>query len=344
MRFFGRRSAKAKQASEFDDSYWRLNRAELPKRGFGVWKPTVSALALAGVAMIGALFALEGGDENVATSDYSPATLLKDSTQPAHVKVVSSEEQPIDRAQAPLDNASPSGAFGPAAVGAAQPPAGVSGGTPAVATVNTPVAAPPPAAPPPTASQFPDPKTVRAAASLGPDGMAIATRPPSGTDSGEAAQTRDATKPPAKPAPKAVSETRAIAQPSTPKLDSPAKLSGKSSARVVVARTDTTAPSAAMETPSQPVQLVRPQNPRRRQGQRPKPRTLRSSRRRPRRRRARPASSPLILWRVPSANLLARFPGRAAGPFRWPRQNRGPKPGATQRGSMPEMPDMRPRS
>ena len=69
MRFFGRRSAKAKQASEFDDSYWRLNRAELPKRGFGVWKPTVSALALAGVAMIGALFALEGGDENVATSD-----------------------------------------------------------------------------------------------------------------------------------------------------------------------------------------------------------------------------------------------------------------------------------
>src|SRR5271166_5906321 len=228
MRFFGTRSAAEA------DSYWHRHRPELlPKRGFGDWKLTVSALALAGVAnVIGALFAPEGDDENAATSGYSGATLPKNSTQAAHDKVVSSEEQSIDFAQAPLDNISSPGAAAPAA-GAAQPPAGVSGGTPVVATVNTPVAAPPPAAPPPTASQFPDPKTVRAAASLGPDGMAIATRPPSGTDSGEAAQTRDATKPPAKPAPKAVSETRAIAQPSTPKLDSPAKLSGKSSARVV---------------------------------------------------------------------------------------------------------------
>src|SRR5271166_2869194 len=177
MRFFGTRSAAEA------DSYWHRHRPELlPKRGFGDWKLTVSALALAGVAnVIGALFAPEGDDENAATSGYSGATLPKNSTQAAHDKVVSSEEQSIDFAQAPLDNISSPGAAAPAA-GAAQPPAGVSGGTPVVATVNTPVAAPPPAAPPPTASQFPDPKTVRAAASLGPDGMAIATRPPSGTD------------------------------------------------------------------------------------------------------------------------------------------------------------------
>ena len=282
MRLFGARStAEAKRASG------RAHRPELaPKRGFEL---TISAFALAGVAMIGALFALKGGDENVATSgssgatllkdstqpahvgvvrseeqsidlaqappdDVSPpgafapaaaapqadppaaaepqaapqvaadpltenvatsgssgATLLKDSTQPAHVGVVRSEEQSIDLAQAPPDDVSPPGAFAPAAAGAAQPRPG----SPAAATVNTPVAAPPP-----TASQFPDPETVRAAASLGPDGTPIATRPASGADSGEAAQANDAAKPPAKPAPEAASETgqpRQLRAPAKPK-------------------------------------------------------------------------------------------------------------------------------
>ena len=271
MRRFGARStAEAKRASG------RAHRPELaPKRGFGAWELTVSAFALASVAMIGALSALKGGDENVATSgssgatllkdstqpahvivrseeqsidlaqappdDVSPpgafapaaaapqvaadpltenvatsgssgATLLKDSTQPAHVGVVRSEEQSIDLAQAPPDDVSPPGAFAPAAAGAAQPRPG---GSPAAATVNTPVAAPPP-----TASQFPDPETVRAAASLGPDGTPIATRPASGTDSGEAAQANDAAKPPAKPAPEAASETgqpRQLRAPAKPK-------------------------------------------------------------------------------------------------------------------------------
>ena len=235
------------KADRVATSYWRAHRPELaPKRGFGAWKLTVSAFALAGVAMIGALCAFEGGNENVATSGSSGATLLKDSTQPAHVR---SEEQSIDLAQAPPDDVSPPGDFAPAAAGAAQPRPGVSGGSPAAATVNTPVAAPPIAAPPPTASasQFPDPETVRAAASLGPDGTPIATRPASGTDSGEAAQANDAAKPPAKPAPEAASETGAIEQPSTPKLDAPTKLSKRASAHVVVASTDTTSPSAAME-------------------------------------------------------------------------------------------------
>ena len=90
---------------------------------------------------------------------------------------------------------------------------------------------------------------------LRPDGTQVATRPPSAKASGEAEQASDVANPPAKPAPKAVGETAGIAQASTPNLDSPAKLSGKSSARVVVARIDTIAPNAAMETPSHQVQL-----------------------------------------------------------------------------------------
>jgi cell division septation protein DedD len=47
-----------------------------------------------------------------------------------------------------------------------------------------------------------------------------------------------------------MSDTAGVAQPSTPKLDLPAKLSAKSSARVVVAKTDTTAPDAGAQTPT----------------------------------------------------------------------------------------------
>jgi len=163
----------------------------------------VSALALAGAATIGALFALEGG-ETVAPSGYSRATL---------------------------------GVFAPAAVG--QPPAGVSDGTPAAAPVNTPVAAAPTAAPSPAGSQIPDLKTVPAAP-MGPDVTRIANQPPSATASGEAAQATDAAKPPIGPAPKVAGETGAIAQRPTSKLDLPTILSGKSSDHVVVARTRTT--------------------------------------------------------------------------------------------------------
>ena len=184
-------------------SYWQLNRPEyFPKRRI-VWKLMVSALALAGAATIGALFALEGG-ETVAPSGYSRATL---------------------------------GAFAPAAVG--QPPAGVSDGTPAAAPVNTPVAAAPTAAPSPAGSQIPDLKTVPAAP-MGPDVTRIANQPPSATASGEAAQATDAAKPPIEPAPKVAGETGAIAQRTTPKLDLPTILSRKSSDHVVVARTRTT--------------------------------------------------------------------------------------------------------
>jgi hypothetical protein len=281
MRVPETRSA-AKQSSEFDDSHSHdPNEAELwPERDSGGWKLKVLALAGAVIippAIVVELLSLMDGaplppptvagasinvqppsDENIATSGDVGATLSKESAQSAHVKVVSSEEQPIDSAPAPLSNISPPKALVPVAADAAQPPAGLSRGTPVVATVNTPVEPAPIATPPPTASEFSDPKTVRAV-SPRPDGTPIATRPLSVTDSGEAAQAIDAVSPPAKPAPKAASETAGVAQPLTPNLDLPAaKPSGKSSARVVAARTDTTEPSAATETPSRPVQLGTP--------------------------------------------------------------------------------------
>jgi hypothetical protein len=285
MRVPGTRSAaEEKQASEFDDSYLHdRNEAELlPERDTGGWKLKVLALAGALIippAIIVELLSLMDGaplppptiggasinvqppsDENIATSGDVGATLSKESAQSAHVKVVSSEQQPIDSAPAPLSNISPPKALVPVAADTAQPPAGLSRGTPVVATVNTPVEPAPIATPPPTASEFSDPETVRAV-SPRPDGTPIASRPLSVTDSGEAAQAIDAVSPPPKRAPKAVSETAGVAQPLTPNRDLPAKPSGKSSARVVAARTDTTAPSAAPETPSRPVQLGTPKAP-----------------------------------------------------------------------------------
>ena len=100
-------------------------------------------------------------DENIATSSDVGGTLSKESAQSAHVKVVSSEEQPINSAPAPLSNISPPEALVPVAADAAQPPAGLSRGTPVVVTVNTTVERAPSATPPPAASEFSDPKTVR---------------------------------------------------------------------------------------------------------------------------------------------------------------------------------------
>ena len=93
------------------------------------WKIAVSALALAGVAMIGAVFVLRGGvpglkkdapfiaaaqgptkvappsDQTVTASSDAGATLLHDNAKPGPVKVVNSEEQPVDlNAQASVNN------------------------------------------------------------------------------------------------------------------------------------------------------------------------------------------------------------------------------------------------
>jgi SPOR domain len=89
---------------------------------------------------------------------------------------------------------------------------------------------------------------------LRPDGTPIAALNPLVQSGGDAAAVGAPTKPPFAPAPvaKPVSDAAGAAEPSTPKLELPTKLSPKSSARVSVAKTDTTAPEANAQTPSEP--------------------------------------------------------------------------------------------
>ena len=309
------------------------------------WKIAVSALALAGVAMIGAVFVLRGGvpglkkdapfiaaaqgptkvappsDQTVTTSSDAGATLLHDNAKPGPVKVVNSEEQPVDlNAQASVNN--------PPAPAPADPSASAADATALAATINTPLVAPPPAAPPKgMTSEFPEPKPVRTI-SLRPDGTPIGApprlisrratrsrrqRPPPAP--AERAEAREA---PSEPAPKTTSDATGVAQPSTPKIELPTKLSPpKSAARVAVGKTDTTAPEATAQTP--------PTN-RRRTALRP------NRKRRRRQRNRRPGKSltqPRRPARLPS-RLSTRQPRRrrAGGPFSSPRPSRSPKPRA----------------
>src|SRR5580704_6528302 len=248
------------------------------------WKLAVSALALAGVAMIGAVFALRHGgagfskdapfiaaaqgptkvappsDETVTTSSDAGATLLHDTGKPAPVKVVNSEEQPVDlNAQASVNNPPPA--------------SGAQGGTtdPALAAIiNTPLVPPQPAAPPKgMTSEFPDPKPVRTI-SLRPDGTPIGVgAPPDEPASNANAAPAPAGQPikpavaPSAPAPSSPApKTTADAQPSTPKIDLPTKLSPpKSAARVAVGKTDTTAPDGTAQIPPGEAQNSAPAKP-----------------------------------------------------------------------------------
>jgi hypothetical protein len=246
------------------------------------WKIAVSALALAGVAMIGAVFVLKGGasgfrkdapfiaaaqgptkvappsDQTVTTSSDAGATLLHDNGKPGPVKVVNSEEQPVDlNAQASANNPPASTAQG----GATDPAL--------AAIINSPLVPPQPAAPPKgMTSEFPEPKPVRTI-SLRPDGTPIgavsALDQPASTASATLAPVAQPSKPaeaPTKPAAKPASDATGVAQPSTPKLELPTKLSPpKSSARVVVGKTDTTAPEGTAQTPGDPTQNAAPAKP-----------------------------------------------------------------------------------
>jgi SPOR domain len=243
------------------------------------WKLAVSGLALAGVAMIGAVFALKGGapgftknppfiaaaqgptkvappsDETAAASNDAGSSLLKDNAKPGPVKVVNSEEQPVDlNAQGSLTNPS-------APADQAKPPVSASDPTALAGTTNTPLVAPPGPSQPAIAPDFPEPKPVRTV-SLRPDGTPfMAANPPDQP----AINTNPAATPPpeapTKPAPKTASDASGAAQPSTPKLDLPAKPPAKSSARVVVGKTDTTAPDANAQTPGETTQNGAPAKP-----------------------------------------------------------------------------------
>jgi len=236
------------------------------RSGFRILK--ASALALAGAALIGAGFGLKTGTPRlpkvpsfvaapqgptaaaqlshdiIAASTVATAIPFKDVTQPGPAKTVGSYERPTE------------------------PNAGVLLGkmpvSPAAAPVNPLVVAAPIVAPPPAASQVPDSSLVRAA-SPPPDATPTATASPSATDSAEAADASDAPQRPAKPVPRTGSETAAVAQPPTPKPDSPTKPSRRPSARLVVAKADATAPRAAVGRRSQPLHpgasIVTPQAP-----------------------------------------------------------------------------------
>jgi SPOR domain len=244
------------------------------------WKLTVSALALAGLAMIGAVFALKGRvpglpkdppfiaaaqgptkvlpptDETVTTSnDSAGASLLKDNAKPGPVKIVDSEEQPVDlSAQAQPESPPPAPANPPAAADQTKPPGSDMAATPVAATINTPVVPPVAQAAPAVTSEFPDPKPVRTV-SLRPDGTPIAAPNPPAQIASDAAPASESIKsvPAFAPAPQTKNEAAAVAEPSTPKVELPTKLSPKSSARVVVAKTDTTAPEANAQTPTEPM-------------------------------------------------------------------------------------------
>jgi hypothetical protein len=251
------------------------------------WKLAVSALALAGVAMIGGVFALRGGmpglkkdapfiaaaqgptkvappsDQTVTTSSDAGATLLHDTGKPASVKVVNSEEQPVDlNAQAAANNPA-----APAVQGGTTDPA-------LTAIINTPLVAPQPGAPPKgMTSEFPDPKPVRTI-SLRPDGtpIGVGAPPDEPASNGNAApaplvQTSKPAGAPSAPAPtgsapKMTSDAAGAAQPSTPKIELPTKLSPpKSAARVAVGKTDTTAPDGTAQIPPGEAQNSAPAKP-----------------------------------------------------------------------------------
>src|SRR6202020_710792 len=123
----------ARRDYEFDDHHSGGGSADAGEERRPMrWKIAVSALALAGVAMIGAVFVLKGGvpglkkdapfiaaaqgptqgappsDQTATTSSDAGATLLHDNGKPAPVKVVNSEEQPVDlNAQASVNNPPP---------------------------------------------------------------------------------------------------------------------------------------------------------------------------------------------------------------------------------------------
>src|SRR5208282_3706977 len=112
----------ARQDYEFDAprSHDPQPAVETAERRPRRWKLTVSALALAGLAMIGAVFALKGrvpglpkdppfiaaaqgptkvqppSDQTVTASNDPDVSVLKDNGKPGPVKIVNSEEQPVD--------------------------------------------------------------------------------------------------------------------------------------------------------------------------------------------------------------------------------------------------------
>ncbi len=257
-----------------------VGEAEAPKGRPRSWYFKTAGLAAIGIALLGGAAALKIGavpglaknppfiaaaegptriqppsDATVQSGGDSAALLMKDSATAAPVKVVSTEEQPVDlRTQTPSPTpvaVAPAPAASPAPAAAAAP-------SPVAPAANTPIV-PPAETSATVAPLFPEAKPVKTV-SVRPDGTLISVDSPP--------------RQPPPPAPAAKSATRvadnspagaaaaAAAEPATPKLDLPTKLSPPKSSARVVAKTDTTAPAAATETsPKGPLQLGSPARP-----------------------------------------------------------------------------------
>ena len=261
---------------EYDDSPSNDPKGiDLAGRPYGVSTFKVSALVLAAVAVIGAIFWLERVESGPpkappfiatalgpgtaqprssvtpATSSEAGVTPQRDIAQPAQGKVVSPEQGPMDQsARVSLNNPPLSADLGPTAIGVAQPPADAFAGKPLAAPVNTlpvtqPIATAPPVEPQPPVSK-PAPTV-----SLPPNPAQIATLSPSATNSGGTASAVDAPLPPVRPAPKAAIETAGAAERPSHKLDLPTKLSSRSAAHVVIAKADPSGAGTPAETQSE---------------------------------------------------------------------------------------------
>ena len=195
------------------------------------WKLIAPAVAFAGVAVVGSVYILNGGD---AGRHFS-----KDSAESTQVKVV--KEQPVDLStQASLGSAPPP-AGASAAAGGITPAAGHSGATKVDASPVTARQAPPPV-------QSPDPNPARTI-SLRPGGTPIATFTAASTESWSSA---DVPIPPPRPALEAANDAVGSAQSSIPRLVLLTKRPGKSPAPVVFAKSEAIT-SAEAETRSQSI-------------------------------------------------------------------------------------------
>ncbi len=237
-------------------------------RSSGRWLATVSLLSLLGIVGVGAALALKYGvvpglhkappvimasaiptkvappsTDTVAPNDNSSTLFKEPSAKPAPVKVVSNEEQPVDLRTQGVVQATASAT---AATSAAPVVAPRETASPIASNPNAPVVATPEAGPVAGASVasplFAEPKRVKTV-SVRPDGTVISTSSEAKAAPANSAvpgQTRSvAAAPTPTPSAEPVVEMP-TAQPATPKLDLPVKPHAKSTARVPVAKTETT--------------------------------------------------------------------------------------------------------